>query len=508
MAISPNVPAALGAIAFFPTTAIFGIHIILARSPQDRAPSVRAAAIAATIFQGALFVSLPFLSLSHVVPWAPSTRWKVARRIWFTSGLGLCAVASVVSVASIVCLSQVVNDPRSTILGLGAQDFLVGSSVALGLAFATQLAFFVFHFLAGRSLKSRSDAARLSEHVNSRLGPRIKTVPYHNTAPALASKERGSRSFDSQTPPGSSAGRSTAETVNSTFSQAIRPITSKTRLLSTTSRRSSHRPASLDTLGSQRERQSRFSEVGFDSWDTSAVDPENRQTVLESSSPKPTRFLETIPASPTTSRSPSPGNTSEILEPPQARRRSRSYSPVSTRTIHAQRAAFPALPSPPITTTPSTPTASTPGTTAAADESEAHIHPLFRSGSPAPPSATPGTVVVAAPNAGQVISTSDKHSIRSIQSLRRLRSESQPQVPSPLSRANSCESFLQAGGASGRGRSRSGSPELREEEEEDEGEEQGKEKTEGKEEDEEERMMTPPIPDYVLNAGLESGLRG
>ena len=466
MAIPRIVPAALGAVAFFPTTAILGIHIILARSPADRASSVRTTGIVAALFEAVIFLAVPFLSLSHVVPWAPGAHWKGCRRVWFDAGLALCTVATVVSVSNIVCLSKVVDDPLSTILGWGVGDFLVGASVALGLAFATQLVFFIFHFLAGRALGSRPEGSAQAE-LGNKLGPRIKTVPYHETTPTSA-KDRGSASFDSPTPPGSSGDRSGVETMNSarsSLSHAIRPITSKTRLLSL-SRRSSHRPTSLDLPAAQ-DRQSRSTEAGFDSWDTSAVDPETRQTVLESSSPPHSRFLETIPASPTTSRSPSPGTALDMLEPPRAaKRRSRSYSPVSTRAIQAQRVAF----------------------TQQESHSEAHIHPLFRSDSPAPPSATPGTVVVAAPNAGQVIS--DKQSIRSIQSIRRLRSESLPPVqPSPLSRAGSCESF-------GRRRADSSSPELREEDE----------AVVVAAAADTERKMTPPIPDYILNAGSPSSL--
>ncbi|SPQ22860.1 9a63c425-dfb9-43d5-8228-43f086b04c91 [Thermothielavioides terrestris] len=250
--------------------------------------------------------------------------------------------------------------------------------------------------------------------------------------------------------------------IRSSLSHVVRPITSKTRLLSG-SRRSSRRPASLDLQG-LREARLRPNSDGFDSWDTSAVDPENRQTVLESSSPPPSRFLETIPASPKSSRSPSPATPSDVLEPPRTRRRSRSYSPVSTRTIQAQRAAF----------------------TQQASHSEAHIHPLFRSDSPVPPpSATPGTVVVAAPNAGKVIS--DKQSIQSIRSMRRLRSESLPPVPSPLSRPASCDSFHR--------RAENSSPEIREEDE-----------AANHEAGIAERKMTPPIPDWILSAGPRSSL--
>ena len=58
-------------------------------------------------------------------------------------------------------------------------------------------------------------------------------------------------------------------------------------------------------------------------------------------------------------------------------------------------------------------------------QSEDHIHPLFRSDSPTPPpTPTPGTIVTAAPAAGQTISMHD---------LQQIKSGSRQRSPSPLS---------------------------------------------------------------------------
>ena len=476
MAISRALSAALGVIALLPTTGTLAIHIILARSPVDRASSVRNTAIVGAVLEATVFVGILTLTLSHTGRWALIAHLRRLEGIWFAAGLVLCTVGAAVSVSSLICLSQVINDPLSTILGSKVADFLVGSSVALGLAFASQLIFLVFHFVAGRTygqgihLFGQSDQDR-----NPSPLPPVKSIPYHETSP-LSVKMRGSVSFDSPTPPGSSGGRSAS--IRSSLSQAVlRPITSRTRLLSI-SRRSSYRPASLDLTATHERRSRSSTDEGFDSWDTSAVDAQNRQTVLESSSPPPlARSLETIPASPITSRSPSPATTLEMLDPPRTKRRSRSYSPASSRAIQAQRAAF----------------------TQQTTQSESHIHPLFRSDSPTPPPiATPGTVVIAAPNGGQTLS--DKQSIRSIKSLHRLRSGSLPAIPSPLSRATSSDSLHR--------RAESSSPDIREEDEAESSspgirEEDEAEASEGAEA---ERKMTPPIPDWILTASTRTSL--
>ncbi|KAK0711484.1 hypothetical protein B0H67DRAFT_491402 [Lasiosphaeris hirsuta] len=465
MTIPRLLPAGLGTLAILPTTAILVIHIILAQSLADPSPSsaVRITAIIAALLEIVLLFGLAAFTCSYLSSWGRVAFLRRFDGVWFGGALFLCAVATAVSVSNLVCLSNPAADLPSTILGSRVTNFLVGSSVTLGLAFATQLVFLVFHFIATRF---HGDVERVSAHtpVDERRMPQhhqVKSIPYHQTTPRGA-RMRPAMSMESKNPPGSSGGRSATETmssIRSSLSSVLRPTSSRTRLLPSSSQRSSRRPASLDSIQIHlHEQQSRNTEDGFDSWDTSAVDPQNRQTVLESSSPPLGRFLETIPASPTTSRSPSPGTPLD-LQPPRMRRRSRSYSPGPMRAGQDQRAAF----------------------TQQSTQSESHIHPLFRSDSPTPPSImTPGTVVTAAPNAGQVIS--DRASIRT---LTRMRSGSLPTVPSPLSRQGSFDSFQ-------RRPATSSSPELREEDE--------------LETDDTERKMTPPLPHWVLSAGSRTSL--
>jgi hypothetical protein len=457
MAISRLLPAAFGTLAMLATTAILALHIILAGSILDSTSPVRISAGIAATLEALALLSLCWFMFCHFHSLAAGERiWKFGGGL-FGATLLFYAVAAAVSVAVVVCLSTAVSTLPNRILGLTATGFLVDSSVALGLAFAMQLMFLVAHFVLGRVHSAdRRHSLHTEEDGNRSPQNRVKSIPYHETSPKA--KKSSSASTESRTPPGSSGGRSATETISSiqsSLSHVVRPISSKTRLLSG-SQRSIRKPPSLDSNALRSRPGS--TEDGFDSWDTSAVDPQNRQTVLETSSPALGRFLETIPASPTTSRSPSPGTPLD-LEPPRMRRRSRSYSPGLNRARMAERAAF----------------------TQQATMSESHIHPLFRSDSPTPPPIiTPGTMVIAAPNAGQVIS--DRNSIRT---LNRMRSASSPAQPSPLSHQSSFESFHQ--------RQQSNSPELRDEMDAF---------------PETERKMTPPIPDWILSAGARSSLTG
>lgn len=105
--------------------------------------------------------------------------------------------------------------------------------------------------------------------------------------------------------------------------------------------------------------------------------------------------------------------------------------------------------------------------------SEAHIHPLFRSATPEPaPLATLGTSILASPLASQAITCSGP-------TFSRMRSSSRGTGPRVLKPARS---FTRDCGTSLSSRSRSSSPQS--------------------------RVMTPPIPDFVLNSSPRSSMSG
>lgn len=402
---------------------------------------------------------------------AGNSRWLTFNAFWFGASIFLCFSAAAASVAALVRLGHASRTLPEHILGSTTTGFLIGSAVALGLSFAFQLIFLVTRYVSIR-LHNLSDDKQTQGDAESRRSPqpRVKGIPYHETLAVLSKRVSLSMS-----PPGSSGGRSATETMSSfrsSLSHAVRPITSRSRLLPKSQRssvRSSVRPGSIDSSG-WHERPS-VAEDGFDTWDTSSVDTHTRQTVMASTSPVPGRFLETIPASPAVSRSPSPGSPLDLPPPGITRSRSRSFSPAgSVRSAYSQALSVSRPPS-------------------AATVTEAHIHPLFRSDSPTPPPiATPGTVVTAAPLAGQILPD------RKI--LHRMRSGSFPVVSSPLSRQGSFDNFHQR---DARGSiSPSLSPEVREEPEEE---------RETRVQDAE-RKMTPPIPEWVLSAGSRLSLSG
>ncbi|KAI0873057.1 hypothetical protein GGS24DRAFT_491000 [Hypoxylon argillaceum] len=445
MGLSPFFSTVLGVVALLATATVIALEVVLAYGTWSSPSPARTIAVIAFISEAIVLIFLT----AKLIRYARGTNGGRSRDLWsawFALDLIASVLASAVSVALLILIGKTGGLPEN-ISNIPLSNLLIGSSITLVVAFISQLLFIVVYFVLHR-LPDSEQALSLHTNEEGRLSPqlpmRIKSVPYDRTKPAASQarfNERGSSEYPSR--PGTSGGRSAAETVTSfsdSLASIVRPMGSRTRLLSNSSK-SGLRLGSFDS-NAYRDRTS-VAEDGFDSWDTSSVDPHNRQMVLETSSPIRPRFLETIPASPTTSRSPSPGCPLD-LEPPKRGRRNRSHSPVHR--AQQERAFMPS-------------------------ESELHIHPLFRSDSPGPlPAATPGTVVVAAPNAGQFITG---------KLANRMRSGSTPNSPHPLSRQGSYESFGQTASLH--------SDSLRPED--------------GAVE---ERKMTPPIPDWVLNAGSRS----
>ena len=233
--------------------------------------------------------------------------------------------------------------------------------------------------------------------------------------------------------------------LRSSFSTIKRPSSSRRGLL--IRQHSYTRQSRRSSLDGPSGRPSQ--DEGFDSWDTSLVSSQIRETVLQSSPMTKVSGLPPIPGS----RSPSPAKalegpffqSSPSLSPPASPLPQPSVSrpnspPSSPSELPNFTTMFPPSSNPPPTSPlqrnfsrpgsrsglisrSGTISYSQPGSRSGAP-SEEHIHPLFRTCSPVPsPGASPGTTVTAAPEAGQIIDE---------RMLKRMRSESLPSSPSPL----------------------------------------------------------------------------
>lgn len=442
MALPRGVLTVIGVIAFLSETIllIFNLAFAVTLSKARISSSVRQVEIVATVLN---FVNISLLSLllarqfqyrdgAHIQDFGHGRR-----RTYVLAGLcgTFCALSASATVVGLgVIRSKIAGLPTLTI-GSSTEAL---ASAGLGVwivSLATQIAFIVAIVLI-----QRSDFHKQVQPFQTELGSQSVSV--------IKDTMKGTvRSIESvESSPSSYSGRSS---VRASLSSVVSPITSKTKLISGT-QKTTHKRQSLDS--GYRESTS-FSEDSFDSWDTSAVDAHARQAVLGGSSLS-LRYLETIPASPIVSRSPSPGNPLDSEHISKNRTRSRSCSPKTRGTEPTGK---------------SSPVPSTDSST-----KEAHIHPLFRSDSPIPPpAATPGTVVTAAPGAGQVIPRR-----QSMASLNRKRSGSLP--THPLAAARSLDSIKRA-------------MEIEDNERESDG-------VEG------ERKLTPPIPDWILGQGPRSSL--
>lgn len=432
----------IGVMALLTTTGTLALDIIFAvklrPTGKERITAIVASALL-LIDLGALSLSVIRNIQTHDQNEKTDRAGKAPFIILAVLAMGLFfAVAT--TLTTLICIHISLKGLPVSILGTSLSDMLATAFTLCGMLVLFQSVYLVLLGVQARhtSLESSSIHADVEQSVIQRPGAALgqypdSTASSNPPSPTSLSGNRKRSNSDA------------FSSIRSSLSNSVRPMTSRTRLLnrlpSTKSARSSikeSREAPSAIVGTNLF----TAEDGFDSWDTSAVSQDSRQTISDSSPKSPFQsgssplstlslppplphshlrtFLETIPASPVVSRTPSPAFALDFPSKsmcPYLGQRSRSRSPansIRSSTSNRRRSALP-------------------------DPAEAHIHPLFRSDSPTPPPAvsTPGTSVTAAPNAGYVISESDRAS------LRRWRSDSllsSPQISSPLVRLNSSES--------------------------------------------------------------------
>ncbi|KAL3424749.1 hypothetical protein PVAG01_04030 [Phlyctema vagabunda] len=449
MKLPQALPVALGVVASASGAAMLSTNISLsvALSHVNAPSNTRIAAVVACAPSLVAFSTLMLL-VGRQIRYRNGAHVRDIGRgpqsTYFLAGFGalFCVFSTVATAVALgIMVAQIDNLP-TTLLSSPTNSLVAGDFVLLAIFLLSSGIYLVCTVVFQRQ-SLQPYGSQFGQEAHTTGSSEMKSSRPYSAGATIT--ERGANSSDSSNSPRSRS--DTLASLRSSLSIVVRPISSRTRLISS-AQKMACRPTSTDS--GYRDTMVEV-DNGFDSWDTSAVDPQARQAVMDSGSPTPTaprreQFpLETIPASPTTSRSASPGFPLD-LEPPQSRQRARSFSPANSFVEHR------------VDMRTSSPTPSL---------REAHIHPLFRTDSPEPPpAATPGTIITASPISGQVLSS--RSSVRSL----RMRSGSLP--ASPLVHSDSLDSIRRAM----------------------EREDRELEETGG------ERTLTPPIPDRVMGATI------
>ena len=326
------------------------------------------------------------------------------RKILFVTALGIVpsiVAGSVIGAALVWSKSSAAGHPGK-ILGPRRATCLTAGIVLWAVAISTQ-GLFYFSLLRGRSRTKK--VLYLDKNEGQRHPQMTENNPSSNF-PAHSSPAHEVPPSNSS-PPSLMVSEGTGS-LRSSLSLIHRPASSKPKLLIRQHSFPRQSNRFLDHPAPERWSHTE----GFDSWDTSEVAPQMRETILQSSPVGRGNPLEPIPGS----RSPSPAKalegpflpetdssslpTSPLQQPTYARTSSRRPPKGLDISLYRQGQSISAPPSP----LPQ-PGYSTSGSGQRAAPNEAHIHPLFRTCSPAPPPmASSNTVLTAAPQAGQIMS--------------------------------------------------------------------------------------------------------
>ncbi|EME86828.1 uncharacterized protein MYCFIDRAFT_214390 [Pseudocercospora fijiensis CIRAD86] len=307
------------------------------------------------------------------------------------SGASICLVATILG---LVALVSALNVTRDHVLGDNinqsrAHD-LAGAGIAIELIALVPQSIF-YYLIWPRTPKSQSEVPTV--HVQERQSPysmKPQSIAVHLGSLGPSSpKFFGVKQNQEPTSPSLSAFTSSPRSsLRHSASNALKPMTSRTRLLLGTSWCSTRDAREIHSTGEAATEAVRSTDE-FENWDTSKVDDD-----FDNSFRSKTR-LETIPGSRPVSpahplNGPFTGDGEELRKP---------VSPADTPV------ASPSSETGSLRNLPRS--MSIPRRSSAPDNSadESHIHPLFRTESPAPPPLTsPGTIITASPYAGQIVS--------------------------------------------------------------------------------------------------------
>ncbi|KAF7189065.1 hypothetical protein HII31_09487 [Pseudocercospora fuligena] len=341
------------------------------------------------------------------------------------SGALTCLLATILGLVALVSALHVSREdaPANSINQSSAHD-LAGAGIAIELIGLVPQSIF-YSLIWPRTPKTQSEVP--TEDVQERQAPystKPQSIAVHlGSLRPSSPKFFGIRQGQEPTSPSLSAFTSSPRSsLRHSASNALKPMTSRTRLLLGTSWGSTRDTREIHSSGDVATEAVRSTDE-FENWDTSKVDED-----FENSFRSKTR-LETIPGSRPVSpahplNGPFTGDGEELPMP---------VSPADTP-VASPSSETGSLRNFPRST-------SIPRRSSAPDTSdESHIHPLFRTESPAPPPLTsPGTIITASPYAGQIVTPEV-----ALTSPRLLGQGSRPASPmlSPIrSRAGSVKSF-------------------------------------------------------------------
>ena len=427
---------ALGTTAIALTVTSAALLFVLAASPSIKHRDTFALILAAAIIENV--ICLPWLLLVLrcrliLNLFARECKTRGLRRVLL---IPICALALSLAAAAVVGAAMGQLTSRHNVIKEGEPilGFPMITVVVWAVSVLAQGIFLVSFILA---LKTTTETSALQQHLVIDDAPQemkkasrpatattIQSNPFHETAPSSL--------------PSSSASDADSS-LRSSFSAIQRPGSSKRMPLIRSHSQPRHSARSSSDGPSRRPSQ----DEAFDSWDTSGVSSQMRETVLQSKPPGKGTGLPTIPGS----RSPSPAKALEgpffdlspehspprspLPQPPVSRPTSPPSSPLElpNYTVLFPPAKSTPPSSPPLSSPSQRQRVSRPPSLPIARSSEDHIHPLFRtSSSTPPPSASSNTNVTAAPEAGQFVNQRTFH---------RLRSGSLPPTSSPLVRSES-----------------------------------------------------------------------
>ena len=348
---------------------------------------------------------------------------------------------------------------------LSSQVSFAAEMVVWVISAAVQIAFYVSivfgRFTSDDRFTSDSHSSIMSFHGGKPPAPErppTPPTPLRIVAPPYALPQaRASPTF----PLEPSSKRSSWRDSLTSIQNAVRPSASRQKLLGPP-RLSMSRSSSNSGISDARSAATTLHSDAFDTWDTSNVDQQIKETVHLAVPTKGTA-LEPIPGS-------RPVSPAKALDGPFSISQQQFHSqerlgerPPTSLSVLSQ------LQRPPTAfSMASGHGAGTPTQRPSSPMLESHIHPLFRTDSPVPPPiATPGTVVTASPFSGHVIRATSRASSR-------IPLNDQAVSPVIGSRTGSMDDLPLRSS-----RSRSSSTA---------------------------RAMTPPIPDFILTANREKAL--